>query len=327
MLLSFSAALFYNVTGAIFPAAAAVKPHFMKRLSNSTKAVLATLICHVAWGFSFMASRTGLNYVPVFQLLSHRYLIAFLIMSALILTGRFKVDFKGKPVLKVLFLAFMEPVIYIIGEQYGILHSTTIFSGVMTAMVPIAATLAAWPFLKEKPTRGQLLFSLLSVSGVIGIGLLSKDSGTLDWIGLVALLVAVASAAGYSMFSRFISGSFTPFERTYVMMCLGAAVFTPLSFLQMESPVLYLAPFKEPVYLITMLYLGPLASVICYFLSGYALTYLPVARESVFINLTTAVSVFAGAVFLHEPFTWLSLLFCLLILIGIWGVQKSSPKE
>ena len=76
-----------------------------------------------------------------------------------------------------------------------------------------------------------------------------------------------------------------------------------------------------------MLYLGPLASIICYFLSGYALTYLPVARESVFINLTTAVSVFAGAVFLHESFTWLSFVFCLLILIGVWGVQKASPKE
>ena len=299
----------------------------MMRISQKNKALLATLVCHIVWGFSFMASRTGLDYVPVFQLLSHRYLIAFLIMNLLLLTRRFHVDFKGKPVGRVLFLGLMEPVIYIIGEQYGILHSTTIFSGVMTAMVPIAATLAAWPFLKEKPTVGQLLFSVLSVSGVIGIGLMSQSSGTLDWIGLVALLVAVASAAGYSMFSRFISGSFTPFERTYAMMGLSAVVFTPLAFLQIDSPALYLAPFKEPVYLITMLYLGPLASVICYFLSGYALTYLPVARESVFINLTTAVSVFAGAVFLHESFTWLSFVFCLLILIGIWGVQKASPKE
>ena len=46
-----------------------------------------------------------------------------------------------------------------------------------------------------------------------------------------------------------------------------------------------------------------------------------------FANLTTAVSVFAGVVFMHEPFSWLGLLFCLLILAGIYGVQKTAPKR
>ena len=52
-----------------------------------------------------------------------------------------------------------------------------------------------------------------------------------------------------------------------------------------------------------------------------------VAQETVFSNLTTAVSVFAGVVILHEPFSWWGLLFCLLILVGIYGVQRMSPPE
>ena len=299
----------------------------MSEQSQRTKAYLATIICHVLWGFSFMASRTGLDHVPVFQLLSHRFLLAFLVMNLLLLSGRFSVKLKGKPIGMLLLLGMMEPVVYFIGEQYGILHSSTIFSGVMIAMIPIAATLAAGPILKERPTAGQLLFSLVSVGGVIGIGLLSRSSGTIDLIGLIALIIAVASAAAYSLISRSQSGHFSPFERSYMMMGLGAAVFTPMAFVQIKGDVsAYLAPFAKPDYTLAVLYLVLAASAICYFLSGYALTYLTVAEESVFSNLTTAVSVFAGAVLLHEPFSWLSLVMCVLILVGIWGVQKTAPK-
>ena len=299
----------------------------MKNDSKQTKALLATIICHVLWGFSFMASRTALNHATVFQLLSHRFLLAFVLMNLVLLTRRVRVDLKKKPVGLLLLLGLMEPVIYFIGEQYGILHSSTIFSGVMIAMIPIAATLAAAPFLGEKPTAGQLLFSLISVGGVIGIGLLSRSSGTLDWIGLTALVIAVAAASAYSLLTRSLSDSFSPFERAWAMLGLGAAVFTAIALIQSGSLSAYLAPLGEAAYRGAILYLAPLASVVCYFLSGYALTYLSVARESVFSNLTTAVSVFAGAVFLKEPFSWLSLLCCALILFGIWGVQRMSPEQ
>ena len=300
----------------------------MRNNTQITKALLATVICHVLWGFSFMASRTALNYGTVFQLLSHRFLLAFLLMNLALLTRRVRLDLKNKPVGLLLLLGFMEPVIYFIGEQYGILHSSTIFSGVMIAMIPIAATLAAAPFLGEKPTAGQFFFSLLSVAGVIGIGLLSRSSGTLDWIGLMALIIAVAAASAYSLLTRSLSDRFSPFERAWAMLGFGATVFTAIALFQMRGSLSgYLAPLGEPAYVGAILYLAPLASVVCYFLSGYALTYLSVARESVFSNLTTAVSVFAGTVFLKEPFSWLSMLCCALILFGIWGVQRNSREE
>lgn len=298
----------------------------MKKPSTKTLAILATILCHVIWGFSFMFSRLALDVASVFTLLSHRFILAFLAMNLILLSGRVRLDFK-KNMAPLLLLGLMQPVIYFIGEQYGILHSNTVFSGVMIAMIPIVATLAAGPLLKEKPTAGQVFFSLLSVGGVIGIGLMTGSNGSLDLIGLAGLLVAVASAAAYLMLSRSISGRFTPFERTYVMMGLAAAVFTGLAMAESGGDLSgFISPLNNLSYLGPLLYLGLLASVVSFFLSGYALTYLSVARESVFSNLTTAVSVLAGVVFLKEAFSWLSLLFCLLILAGIWGVQKSAKE-
>lgn len=290
------------------------------------KALLAAIACHVAWGFSFLASRKGLDGAPVFVLLSHRFGLSFLVMNLLWLLGVARLELKGKALWKPILLGLMEPVVYFFGEQYGILHSNTIFSGVMIAMIPIVATLAAAPILKEKPSVGQILFSILSLCGVIGIGLMSRSSGALDWIGVVALIVAVLSAGAYTLISRGISKEYSPFERTYMMMGVGTVAFTPMALIQVRGSALdYIQPLAQPTYLLAILFLALVCSVACYFLSSYTITYMTVARETVFSNLTTAVSVFAGVIFLHEPFTWFGVLCCLVIFVGIYGVQKTAP--
>ena len=302
--------------------------HGVNRSRGAALAVLATVVCHAVWGVSFVASRKALDSAHMFLVLSHRFLIAFLAMNLVLLSGRVKLRLRGKRVLLAILLGLCEPVIYFFGEQYGILHSNTIFSGVMIAMIPIVSTVAAGPILRERPTAGQMLFSLLSVGGVIGVGMMSRGSGALEWGGAAALLLAVLSAAAYTLLSRGISGEFSPFERTYVLMALGAVVFTALAAVHCRGSLsAYLQPLGERSYLLSILFLSLCCSVLCYFLSSYALTRLPVAQETVFSNLTTAVSVFAGAFFLREPLTAFGLVCCVVILVGIWGVQKTARKE
>lgn len=300
----------------------------MARKNNLFRVISATLIGHILWGFSFMASRRALDTAHVFLLLSHRFVLALAVMSLLLLTPWVRLHWRGKRLLPLIALGLAEPVIYFFGEQYGILHSSTIFSGVMIATIPLFSTLAAMPLLGEKPSWGQLAFSVLSIAGVVGVGLMSSSSGALDWIGVAALLVAVASAVAHVLLGRGISDRFTPFERTYMMLAVGAVVFTALALLHCRGSLrAYVQPLAEPGYLLAVLFLGVCCSVVAYFCSSYAITYLPVARATVFANLTTAVSVFAGAVFLHEPFTWQGLVCCLLILVGIYGVQRAAPRE
>ena len=47
------------------------------------RATLASICCHFCWGLSFLASRTALNEAHVFVLLSHRFLISFLLLHLL----------------------------------------------------------------------------------------------------------------------------------------------------------------------------------------------------------------------------------------------------
>ena len=299
-----------------------------KNPSSTNKAIAAAIIGQSIWGLSFMASRVALDIAPVLILLSHRFLAAFVIMTVLCFTPIGSIHLRGKPMLPLLLLGICEPVVYFIGEQYGILHSSTIFSGVMIALIPIASTLTAIPVLGEKPTVLQLLYSLLSVGGVIGIGLLTKNSGSLDLIGIMGLLVAVFAAVVYNLLSRGISKQYTPFERTYAMLSIGAAVFTVMAMISVHGDTAaYLQPLSQGRYLLALIFLSAGCSVISFFLSSYALTKLTIARSTVFANLTTAISIFAGVVFLHEPFSIVGLFCCGAILIGIYGVQHAAQEE
>ena len=119
------------------------------------KPIFAALVCHVFWGFSFMAARVAMNSATVFVLLSHRFLLALAVMSALVLCGKAKLQLRGKRVALLLALGLAQPVVYFLGEQYGILHSSTIFSGVMIAMIPLLSTLAAIRCWESDPPQGS----------------------------------------------------------------------------------------------------------------------------------------------------------------------------
>lgn len=300
-----------------------------KSVDNKTmiKVMAAAIIGHVFWGFSFMASRIALDATNMFVMLSHRFIVAWFVMSLLILFGVMKIDWKGKNILPLIVMAIAEPVVYFIGEPYGILHTTTIFSGVMIAMIPLASVLAAAIVLKEMPTGKQVLFGVISVLGVIGIGLMSKNAGALELKGVLALVISVLSAVVYVLLSRKNSAKFSAFERTYMMMCMGAFAFTIMALVSCGGNIsVYLEPVADKSYLMAILFLSLFCSIGSYFMASYTIEYLTVAKQTVFANLTTAVSVFAGAILLHEPFSALGILFCIMIVVGIYGVQIEGKE-
>ena len=60
---------------------------------------------------------------------------------------------------------------------------------------------------------------------------------------------------------------------------------------------------------------------------NYGLSHLPVSRSTSFANLTTVISMLAGVVFLGEPMSLLSGVASLMIVLGVWGVQKMSLRS
>lgn len=298
-------------------------------MANQTKenrlALLAALGGNAIWGFSFLFTRTALKVIaqPA-VLLSMRFIIAFCIMSAMLLLGRAKVNFKGKKLLPLLFLGIVEPMCYLL-ETYGILYTNATVAGVVMAVSPIVSILLAAVLLHEIPSRGQLLFCLLPVAGVILITVAGSDLGIVTPLGIILLLGNCFTAGAYRTANRKSAEEFTAFERTYAVVSISAIAFLTMALIQLKGDVgAYLAPLGDMSYVASLLVLSVFCSVVAYLLVNYGSGLMSVAKMATFGAVSTVCSTFAGVVLLKEPVSWLILLGAALIIVGVWQVTRKG---
>lgn len=79
-----------------------------------------------------------------------------------------------------------------------------------------------------------------------------------------------------------------------------------------------------PGFIIPVLILSIFCSVTCNILVNYAARKMSVGRLAAFSNLQTMWSMFAGVLFLREPFGLSSFIGSVLIIYGIWHVTKRN---
>ena len=91
---------------------------------------------YTIWGFSYLFTKTALKTATPAVALAGRFLIAFALIHAIRFFGKIPVRLHWRDVKKLLVLGICNPVLYFYLESYGLLYTTTTFSGVMCAMSP-----------------------------------------------------------------------------------------------------------------------------------------------------------------------------------------------
>jgi len=287
--------------------------------------ILGGVIYSSLFGFSFMFVKIGLEGVgDAFHLLALRFLMAFLFIEALKRFGIIRVNFFDKNIVPVLFLSLLQPIIYFVFEAVGIAMTSSSQAGIMIAFLPIMTMLLAKFILNEHTTQKQMMFILLSLSGVMFVNVNSFSAGV-SLNGILALFIAVLSASLFSVYSRKYSTQFSPTEITYVMMVSGALVFNGIEvFRRLSSGTMstYFAPLADANTLIAIAFLAIFASVLVFITLNYVLSKVEASKISVFSNFTTFIAICAGVLIMKEPFTLNHAIGSALIIIGVWGVNS-----
>ena len=295
--------------------------------NKTITATLAALSAQVIFGFSFMFTKISLDYASPMTVIADRYLVAFVGMTLVMLIKKTKIRF-GKNLWKLALMSLFQPLLYFVFETYGIKLTTSAFSSIMISMIPVVSMISGIFLLKEIPSPMQYVFTALSVAGVVIMALAGNADGTVTPLGIVLLLGAVLSSVGYNIASRKISAEFSVMERTYAMTIIGTVSFMAIALMQnLHNPVAILLPFTHTSFLGGVLYLGIVSSVVAFLFLNYANTHLPVAKTTVFSNITTVVSVVAGVLFLDEVLSPKAVISIIMIVVGIFGVQFLNMKK
>ncbi|MGN1408932.1 MAG: DMT family transporter [Eubacteriales bacterium] len=291
-------------------------------MNGEKKGVIAASLAYIIFGLSYLFSKIALNITEPAILLCARFSITFVILNILVLTGIMKLNLRGKNLIPPILVGLLQPVLYFILENYGLKYTNTSFTGLLSAISPIFTAILGALILKERPTRKQWVFICISLLGVLMVSLKS-GSGNNTVLGCLCLIGAYLSGSFYSLLIRRLSDRFTPFELTYVMFSVGFVFFAGMAFFQYraETVPMLISAVNNSRFIIAILYLGGVASVGAYLLANYSLSKLPVARSTIFANLSTVVSILSGVIIMHDSFTLISVIATILILLGVWGTN------
>jgi len=216
-------------------------------------------------------------------------------------------------------------------ETIGLQYVTSSQAGIMVSMMPIFVTLLGVIILKEKPAKMQVLFIILSVTGVIITVVFARsqgDDGT--FYGIILMLISIVGGSINNVLSRKYSKYFTTIEITYAMIWIGAIVFTAITMVQslFDSSVLwaYARAFGSPKMVLVILELSVGTSVIAFFCMNYMLSRLRAVNAAVFINLATVISIAAGVLVVGEHLYWYQVAGGILIILSVWGTSYYESK-
>lgn len=173
---------------------------------------------------------------------------------------------------------------------------------------------------KEKATAGLVGGSLLALAGVVLVVYNGHFILKISPLGDFLTLLAAFSWAFYSLIMKKMSGRYRTTFITRKIFFYGILTILPAFILHPWQ--FSLSGLWQPAVWMNLLFLGVLASLVCFVVWNIILKQLGTVRASNYIYLNPLFTLIGSAVLLDEQFTVMSLMGAMLILGGVYWAGK-----
>ncbi|MCK5822703.1 MAG: DMT family transporter [Bacteroidales bacterium] len=182
----------------------------------------------VLFSFSFVWYKQVYVYYTPLITMFFRLLISslFLFLYAITLKRFKKVDKKDYKTF--LLLALFEPLIYFIGESFGMKLVSATVGAVIVSTIPLFTPVLAYYMFKERMSKMNIFGIILSFFGVLLVVLKDDFSFSASPGGVLLMFLAVAGAMGYSTQIVKLTKKYNPITIIIVQNAIGAIYFLPL---------------------------------------------------------------------------------------------------
>lgn len=274
----------------------------------------------IIWGTTFVSTKVLIGYgLSPADILFYRFLLAYICIwffsPKVLLAKNWQDEFWFVA------LGLCGGSLYFVAENtaVGITLASNVSLIICTA--PILAAFLSLLFYKGEKLRGKLICG--SLLALLGVGLVVFNGSfilKISPLGDLLTLLAALLWAFYCLLLRRMNTRYTILFITRKVFFYGILTLLPIySFipLQLNPKVLF-----HPVVLCNLLFLGVVASMLCYIMWNTAVKRLGVIRTTNYIYVVPLVTLLTSAVVIHETITLVALIGSVLILSGVYIAER-----
>lgn len=300
-----------------------------QKTTGRLKAHLAGIVFAILVGFSFMSLKISIPLATPLQILSFRYTFAFVAAVLFLLLRINKVSFGHKPIRKVGLIVFCY-VGFMVFQTLGMVFTSSVEGAILFAIVPVFTKIIARFVLGEKSTLLQEIFMWVCISALILMIIMGASTISFSIKGILLLAISSALISGNNVAMRQIKDVFTPIEITLSIVVSGFLFFNTVTLIHgLATNTLgdYFALFGNVKFLLATAYLGIFCIMFTAQLMSYMMAHMPAVQGTLYGNVSTAISIIAGTLFLSEPLQPYHIICAALIIAGVVGISLSGNKK
>ncbi len=288
-------------------------------------AYTAVMLAMLIWSLSFIWSKEALAiYSPLFILPTRLLIASVLIFGFGRLSGRLQ-SIRREDYKWLILLAFFEPFLYFIGENYGLQRVSPTIAAVIIATIPLFLPFVAKFFFQEYITKAQIWGIVISFIGV-GMVLVNKNMQlTADVIGIALLTLAVVAALGYTSVLKKVTQKYNPITIVAWQSFIAGIYFLPF-FVGLAYEKTVTIGFRwegiEPIILLAIF--GSSVAFIAY---TQSIRVLGITKTGVFVNTIPVLTAIFSFFLLNEQLLFINYLGVVLVIGGLFFAQGFSFKK
>ncbi len=277
------------------------------------------------WSLSFVGYKIAYQYFEPMALIFFRMVISatFLTIVIKLMGAQQKIDRKDYG--QFMLMAIFEPLLYFLGESYGMKLVTPTTGAVIVSTIPLLAPIAAWMIFRDKISWIKVAGIAVSFTGVLLV-LLGKDlSLAASPAGVALMMVATLSAVSYSLIIAKLAAKYKPLTIVRVQSTLGALLFLPI-FLSADLKATMNMHISWDA-ILPLLFLGIFPSSVSFIFFTAAIREIGITRANVFTNFIPVFTAVFSFLIWGETFTGTKLLGIPVVLTGLMLAQLTLKKN
>jgi drug/metabolite transporter (DMT)-like permease len=288
---------------------------------------LKVLFAVFVWGGSFIATKIALRDIAPLSVVWIRFLIGVTVLAAAVKArGQFALP-SPKDLAYFALLGGIGITFHQWLQSTGLQTAQASTTAWIVASTPIFMALLGWLFLRERLTALRVFGILLAAGGVLLVvsrgDLAALSLGCFGAPGDALILI---SSPNWAIFSTLSRGGLQRHPAARMMLYVMGFGWLLTSLFFFSGPGLGdLARLTLDGWL-AVAFLGLACSGLAYIFWYDALQALPAAQVGAFLYLEPLVTVFAAALMLAEPLTLATLLGGVVILLGVWLVNRRQRE-